>query len=287
MTRLPICRTASRSRDILHGCCGGPMWRRELRGALPRPRSFQGSQRRVRPYGRRCAAARGCSAAARCGSGRFPGALRRRRVYVCDALRSATGTAVALADRLHAAFAEEFEVEGHQVRTGLSIGVAIFGSDGDDETTLLSNADAALYRSKADGRGRTRFFEIGNGSAAARTPRHPERFAHRHRAARTQRALPAAGAIEGEIVGMEALCRWTHPTRGAVSPAEFIPLAEESGMIMQIGEWMLREACREAASWTNPLQHCRQSVADPVPARRSGRPCSCGSAETGLQPSPT
>jgi diguanylate cyclase (GGDEF)-like protein/PAS domain S-box-containing protein len=162
-------------------------------------------------------------------------------------------SAEALADRLHAAFVEEFEIDGHQVRTGLSIGVAIFGTDGDDETTLLSNADAALYRSKADGRGRTRFFEI------EMDQRLRERRALQNdlRSAITNHELSVhyqpLSKIGGEIVGMEALCRWTHPNRGPVSPAEFIPLAEESGMIMQIGEWIMREACREAATWTNPL----------------------------------
>jgi diguanylate cyclase (GGDEF)-like protein/PAS domain S-box-containing protein len=162
-------------------------------------------------------------------------------------------TAAALADRLHAAFAAEFEAEGHQIRTGLSVGVAIYGSDGNDISTLLSNADAALYRSKADGRGRTRFFEIEM----------DQRLRERRALQNDLRTAIANGElavhyqpqarIAGTVVGMEALCRWTHPARGPISPAEFIPLAEESGMIMQIGEWVLREACREAATWTRPL----------------------------------
>ncbi|MGZ5866288.1 MAG: EAL domain-containing protein [Xanthobacteraceae bacterium] len=162
-------------------------------------------------------------------------------------------TAAALADRLHAAFAAEFDLDGHQVRTGLSIGVAVYGTDGNDASTLLSNADAALYRSKADGRGRTRFFELEMDQRlrARRTLQNELRSAVTNHEL-TVHYQPQA-RIGGTVVGMEALCRWTHPTRGPVSPAEFIPLAEESGMIMQIGEWVLREACREAATWANPL----------------------------------
>jgi diguanylate cyclase (GGDEF)-like protein/PAS domain S-box-containing protein len=162
-------------------------------------------------------------------------------------------TALAMADRLHSAFSDEFLVDGHMLRSGLSIGVAIFGDDGQDETTLLSNADAALYRSKADGRGKTRFFEI----EMDRQLRERRALQNDLRTAISRDELSVhyqpLARIEGEIVGMEALCRWTHPSRGPVSPSEFIPLAEESGVIIQIGEWMLREACREAASWKNPI----------------------------------
>jgi diguanylate cyclase (GGDEF)-like protein/PAS domain S-box-containing protein len=161
--------------------------------------------------------------------------------------------AAALADRLHAAFATEFVIDGHQIRTGLSIGVAIFGSDGNDASTLLSNADAALYRSKADGRGRTRFFELEMDQRL----RERRALQNELRTAVANNELTVhyqpQARIVGTIVGMEALCRWTHATRGPISPAEFIPLAEESGVIMQIGEWILREACREAATWSNPL----------------------------------
>jgi diguanylate cyclase (GGDEF)-like protein/PAS domain S-box-containing protein len=162
-------------------------------------------------------------------------------------------TAVALADRLHNAFLEEFYIDGHMVRSGLSIGVAVFGADGGDETTLISNADAALYRSKADGRGKTRFFEM----EMDRQLRERRSLQNDLRIAIARNELSVhyqpLARIGGEIVGMEALCRWRHPTRGPVPPGEFIPLAEESGTIIQIGEWMLREACREAASWKKQI----------------------------------
>ena len=127
--------------------------------------------------------------------------------------------------------------------------------DGPDAATLLVNADAALYRAKADGRGAIRFFE------ADMDKRLRERRALQHdlrlgdRARRADAPLPAAGAHRrARSSGSRRWLRWRHPARGMVPPAVFIPLAEESGLIISIGEWVLREACREAASWPRPLQ---------------------------------
>jgi diguanylate cyclase (GGDEF)-like protein/PAS domain S-box-containing protein len=162
--------------------------------------------------------------------------------------------AEALAGQLNAAVATDLDLNGQPLRVGLSIGVAIFPADGTDATTLLNNADAALYRAKAAGRGKTRFFEIEMDN------RLRERRA-------IQRELSSAierdefrlyyqplAKIDGQVIGFEALVRWHNPQRGMVSPATFIPVAEESGLIMKIGEWVLREACREAARWAHPLQ---------------------------------
>ena len=163
-------------------------------------------------------------------------------------------TAIALADRLMETVVDDFQFEGHRFRIGLSIGMAFFPSDGTDATTLLGNADAALYRAKADGRGVFRVFE------ADMDKRLRERRALQKdlqlAVLRKELSLdyqPQA-LISGEIVGFEALVRWHHPRHGLISPAAFIPLAEESGLIISIGEWILREACREAASWPKPIQ---------------------------------
>jgi diguanylate cyclase (GGDEF)-like protein/PAS domain S-box-containing protein len=163
-------------------------------------------------------------------------------------------TAEAVARRLVAAVAEELNVEGHQLRTRVSIGVAIFPNDGSDANTLLVNADAALYRAKAEGRGSVRFFEADMDRQLR------ERLALqqdlRSAISTDQMAVhyqPQA-RIDGEIIGFEALVRWKHPRYGFIPPARFIPIAEESGLIISIGHWILREACREAASWPRPLQ---------------------------------
>jgi diguanylate cyclase (GGDEF)-like protein len=155
--------------------------------------------------------------------------------------------AATLAENLMAAFFDEVVVNGQHLRVGLSIGVALFPNDGNDADTLTANADAALYRAKAEGRGTVRFFE------AEMDQRLRERRALQLdlRAAieRDQLELyfqPQAGARD-EFVAFEALLRWHHPVRGFVPPGVFIPLAEESGLIITIGEWVLREACREAA----------------------------------------
>jgi diguanylate cyclase (GGDEF)-like protein/PAS domain S-box-containing protein len=167
---------------------------------------------------------------------------------------SQTAAAEALAERLHAAVAEDLNIDGQQLRTGLSIGIAIYPTDSADETTLIANADAALYRAKAEGRSRTSFFDV------AMDMRLHERRAMQHelRSALVRNELslhyqPQA-LMNGEFVGLEALVRWRNPARGMVSPGIFIPLAEESGLIISIGEWVLREACREAASWPRPLR---------------------------------
>jgi diguanylate cyclase (GGDEF)-like protein/PAS domain S-box-containing protein len=163
-------------------------------------------------------------------------------------------TAEALADRLLAAVAQDMQVDDCHILTGLSIGIAVYPDDGGDVMTLLANADAALYRAKAEGRGSIRFFEADM----------DKRLRERRALQNDLRSAIANGEIslhyqpqalmEGDIVGFEALARWRHPTRGMIPPSTFIPLAEETGLIIPMGEWILREACREAASWERPLQ---------------------------------
>lgn len=162
-------------------------------------------------------------------------------------------TASALAERLVAISAEEFEIQRHEVEIGLSVGIALYPVDGTDAKTLIANADAVLYRAKADGRGVARFFE----PEMDRKTQDRHALLHDLRQAIERNELllhyqPQAAA-DKKIVGFEALVRWRHPVRGMISPAEFIPLAEEFGVINAIGEWVLREACREAASWPRPL----------------------------------
>jgi diguanylate cyclase (GGDEF)-like protein len=162
--------------------------------------------------------------------------------------------AARLAERLIATLADDFEIEGNRLRIGLSVGIALYPIDGVDEVSILGNADAALYRAKAEGRGSIRFFE------ADMDHRLRERRAILHdlRSAIERGEImvyyqPQA-RIDGEIIGFEALARWRHPVRGQVPPSTFIPVAEESGLILEIGEWMLRESCREAASWPTALR---------------------------------
>ena len=163
-------------------------------------------------------------------------------------------TAAVLADQLLVVIKDEFLIEGRPVRLGLSIGVAVYPTDGADQDLLISNANAALYRAKAEGRLAARFFEAKMDERARE--RHALQHDLRLAIERGEFALhyqPQA-KIDGEVFGFEALIRWRHPRWGIVSPATFIPIAEEHGLIMQIGEWVLRQACLEAASWPFPLR---------------------------------
>jgi diguanylate cyclase (GGDEF)-like protein/PAS domain S-box-containing protein len=159
-----------------------------------------------------------------------------------------------LAASLLAAAAADIEVDGQPLRTGLSIGVAIYPTDGTDAETLLANADAGLYRAKDEGRGSVRFFDAQTDQRLRerRALQHDLRSAIEHNELKLYYQPQAS--IDGRIIGFEALARWQHPVHGVVSPAVFIPLAEDSGVIIQVGEWILREACRRAAAWELPLQ---------------------------------
>ncbi|MEA2876379.1 MAG: diguanylate cyclase [Hyphomicrobiales bacterium] len=159
-----------------------------------------------------------------------------------------------VAERVLAAMSDNLEIDGHRIAVGVSVGVAIYPHDGADTATLLSNADAALYRAKAEGRGTIRFFavEMDQQLREKRSLQHDLRSALERGELRL--FYQPQARTDGDVIGFEALARWQHPKRGMVPPAEFIPIAEESSLIISIGEWVLREACTEAASWPRPLQ---------------------------------
>jgi len=159
-----------------------------------------------------------------------------------------------LASRIREVITPPYELDGHQVPADVSIGISIAPNDATEPDQLLKNADMALYRSKSDGRGTFRFF----------APEMDERVKARRTLELDLRKAIVDGEFElyyqplvnlgtQEISCCEALLRWHHPDRGMVSPAEFIPVAEETGLINQIGEWVLRQACLEAATWPDNI----------------------------------
>ncbi|WEK01361.1 MAG: EAL domain-containing protein [Candidatus Sphingomonas phytovorans] len=164
---------------------------------------------------------------------------------------------------------QPMRLDGHQIATGASIGIAIGPADGDDPDMLLKNADLALYRAKQDGRGVFRFFEPAL-DAAARKRRQLE-LDLREALQTGQFRLnfqPIFDLKKDRIGGFEALLRWEHPTRGNVPPIEFISVAEDTGLIVGIGEWVMHEACRHAAAWPD---HVRIAVnVSPLQFRSTG-----------------
>jgi diguanylate cyclase (GGDEF)-like protein/PAS domain S-box-containing protein len=165
----------------------------------------------------------------------------------------------ALAERVAVTLASDFLIDGKSVHTGVTTGIAVFPHNGRDAASLLANAGAALFRAKAKSRGSISLFEPEmDQQIRDRRVLHQDLSAAMRNGELSLHYQPQAttgkNVVGDDVTGFEALARWIHPTRGFVPPSDFIPLAEESGLIVEMGEWILREACREAASWPKPLQ---------------------------------
>ncbi|NVJ97009.1 MAG: EAL domain-containing protein [Alphaproteobacteria bacterium] len=160
-----------------------------------------------------------------------------------------------LLERLRRKMSQPFSVAGQEVKVTACVGTAVAPDDGDTPATLLARAEIAMKKAKAIGRGTYCFYE--DDIDRAQEERRRLKMDLSSALERGEIFLlyqPQFDCETGEVTGFEALARWNHPERGLVSPADFIPLAEESGVIIEIGRWILEEACREAASWDNPLR---------------------------------
>ncbi len=163
--------------------------------------------------------------------------------------------AEAVAERIVAALARPFLIQGQECHVGASIGIAHLPLHGTDPDVLMRNADIALYRAKAGGRGGWRRFAADMDEAVRRRRRRETDL--REALARGELSLAYQPVIEsrsGRLTAFEALLRWHHPVEGPIPPGEFVPLAEETGLIATIGAWVLQTACREAAAWPSPAR---------------------------------
>jgi diguanylate cyclase (GGDEF)-like protein/PAS domain S-box-containing protein len=156
------------------------------------------------------------------------------------------------ARRMLQAVAGAHAIDGHELHVTTSIGVSVFPDDGVDAETLIKNADTAMYQAKENGRQNYQFFKPAMNARAVERQAIEEGL--RHALQRDEFSLhyqPKINFRTGAIAGAEALIRWTHPTRGPVSPAQFIPVAEDCGLILPIGNWVLRRACEQARAWVD------------------------------------
>lgn len=209
-------------------------------------------------------------------------------VVVLPEISSATDSAI-VAGKIIAALSAPIPVEGHVLHTSPSIGISLFPSDGQDSDTILKNADTAMYHAKAAGRNNYQFYAEEMNLAA--TQRLDLEGKLRLALVRNELALayqPQFDAKTRRITGVEALLRWHHPVDGVISPAKLVPIAEETGLIIHIGDWVLHNACREMKRWMDaglpPLR-----VAINVSARQLRRRDFCETvagalAESGLPP---
>jgi diguanylate cyclase (GGDEF)-like protein/PAS domain S-box-containing protein len=195
--------------------------------------------------------------------------------------------AALVASKIVNALSTPIEADGHELHTSPSIGISIFPDDGPDGDSILKNADTAMYHAKAAGRNNYQFFASDMNQVA--TERLDIERKLRHAISRNELALvyqPQFRADKSRPTGVEALLRWHHPTDGMISPERFIPVAEETGMIVEIGDWVLHTACREMKHWIdNGLRPVR--VAVNVSARQLRRRDFCETvagalAESGL-----
>ncbi|HET7850619.1 MAG TPA: EAL domain-containing protein [Pseudolabrys sp.] len=194
--------------------------------------------------------------------------------------------AAALARRIRESIIKPYQIDGHQIVTDISIGISVAPFDGTEPDQLLKNADMALYGAKADGRGTFRFFE----------PEMDTRMKARRelemdlRNAITNKEFelyyqPLVNLQKNEITAFEALLRWNHPTRGVTSPADFIPVAEETGLIVPLGEWVLKTACAEAINWPGHVKVAVNLSAAQLNSRNLLSMVTTALTDSGLPPS--
>ena len=181
-------------------------------------------------------------------------------VLIQNGLQGPSGAAI-MAKKLLNVLADAFEVQGNRLHIGASVGITLFPVDAADPDALLRNADMALYRAKHEGRGKYRFYtpDMNLELKATRSIESGLRVAIEQGALKLL-YQPMFALGDGRPVGVEALIRLPHPQGGNVMPADFIPVAEMSGLIVPLGEWILREACRQARAWWTEGRHFRVAV---------------------------
>lgn len=181
--------------------------------------------------------------------------------------------AARVAQRILTAFKPSFNIENYQLHVSVSIGIALYPMHGEDAETLIKHSDAALYRAKSQGRNKYQFYNSTITSQASELLI----LEHSLHSALEKREFkvhyqPQVNISTGEIKKMEALLRWQHPELGLISPLKFIPLAEETGLIVNIGEWVLRTACAQTKAWQDELKLPKLSIAVNLSARQLEQP---------------
>ncbi|MBD2386845.1 putative bifunctional diguanylate cyclase/phosphodiesterase [Cylindrospermum sp. FACHB-282] len=181
--------------------------------------------------------------------------------------------AIHFQEQILAAFKSEFYIENHYLHISPSIGIAIYPIHGEDAETLIKNADAALYRVKSQGRNNYQFYQSKiNSQALKLLTLENSLYSALEREELIVYYQPQVKIATGEIIKMEALLRWQHPELGLIPPGKFIPLAEDNGLIIPIGEWVLRTACTQNKAWQDALDLPSLSVAVNLSARQFGQP---------------
>jgi diguanylate cyclase (GGDEF)-like protein/PAS domain S-box-containing protein len=199
--------------------------------------------------------------------------------------------AAGVAQKLLESLAQPFRIDSHDLHITPSVGICAYPDDGEDVETLMRNADTAMYHAKEMGRNNYQFFTAGmNAAAQHRLALENDLRRALERAELTLHYQPQLDLKTGDIIGFEALARWRHPERGMVPPAQFIPVAEDSGLINRLGEWVLEQACAQAEQWRragmprlqvavnlSAQQFRREGVAQTVASvlRQTGLPAHC------------
>ena len=178
-------------------------------------------------------------------------------VVLSDMIGDPVQAAAAVAEKIAKSLSLPFQIEGHNLFITTSLGIALHPSDGGNPADLIKNADTAMYHAKEQGRNNFQFFADHMNASIVTRLRLEQELREAFESGQFElHYQPQVDIASGRIVGAEALLRWRHPERGVVSPVEFIPVAEETGLILPLGEWVLRTACSQMAEWSTPGHSC-------------------------------